>query len=159
MGPDHFDLDFTPYAQFVETLLPTNFTPEVCTDEAKGAHSLRRTELLTQALEICYLTAWAKENGIVCPPDVVEKFIRRWEESQKIRDQEAWLKAINMTQKTYLSVLAEWSLCSWLIEKQPHYFGYVSWSLKIALIKELQITGQAARFVEKSCRDAGQWNP
>jgi hypothetical protein len=59
------------------------------------------------------------------------------------------LKATHMPEVTYLSVLTAWACYDWLIEKGPAYFGYTSWSFEVALLKELQITGQAARIVEK----------
>jgi len=99
--------------------------------------------------QICYLAAWARENGIVCHPARVEKFIQNWEETHQIGDRASWLKATNMPQTTYLAVLAEWACYDWLIRKGPLYFGFTTWLFEVALLKELQITGQAAQIVKK----------
>lgn len=119
------------------------------TTERLRPESTRLTNLLGQAAEICYLAAWARENGIVCPSAEVETFIQKWEATYQIQQRGTWLKAMHMPEVTYLSVLAAWASYNWLIEKGPSYFGYTSWSFEVVLLKELQITGQAGRIVEK----------
>ena len=85
---------------------------------------------------------------MACPPPTVEKFCIGWEAKQQIADRRRWLHAAKISEETYLSVLSEWALAVWLIEKGPRYFGYTSWSFEVALIQELQLTGQVARIVQ-----------
>jgi hypothetical protein len=143
-GPNFFGLDFEPYHQFVEALLSLN----VADENGAVKPEQDKDKWLRQAVEICYLAAWAGENGITCPPSRIKTFIKKWEETGRIRDRTAWLNTTNFTEESYLSLLAEWSCCNWLIEKEPTYFGYTSWSFEVALLKELQITGRADQIVK-----------
>lgn len=125
--PGAFGLDFEPYIHFVEALASPSFG-------------------LRQAAEVCYLAAWARDNGITCPPATAEKFIKTWEDTHQVSQRAASLKKLNLPERVYLAVLAAWAGFTWLIEKGPLYFGYASWSFEVALLKELQMTGQAARI-------------
>lgn len=175
-GPTAFGLDFEPYVQFLEALLKNEnswelrgtrenpnlgqagcsetFQVPMSSDEGlftkqENKKANQRLVCLRQASEICCLATWARENGLVCPPAHVEKFIKKWEETHQVSKRAVWLKAVNLSETVYLTVLGEWAGYDWLIEKGPPYFGYTSWSFQVALLKELQMTGQAARMVEK----------
>jgi len=157
-GANHFGLDFKHYVQFVDAFLSLNHPHEndekiPMQEKPKAGNSGGRAGLLRQASELCYLVAWAKEKGIACPSTETQAFIKEWEENQGIRHQENLLNAINLGENTYLSLLKDMALVNWLIKKEPTFFGYISWSFKIALIKELQITGRAADIIKKIQHD------
>ncbi|MEM7129236.1 MAG: TfuA-like protein [Chloroflexota bacterium] len=149
-NPSHFGIDFQRYAKFVDALSslnpPDNET--VISDIGKKDSQDEQLALVNQISTACYLTAWAKQNGIDCPTSHVVHFIQTWEKSQDIRNRKTWLNIVGLDEDSYLPVLAELALCEWLIEKGPIYFGYISWSFEVVLLKELQITGRAARIVE-----------
>lgn len=156
-GPEHFGLDFKPYVQFWEALLSfdrdrENNTTVPVLDYPKSNGSPMHAGLLKRASEICYLTAWAKENGITCPPAEVGKCLGKWEKTKQVHNRGIWLRARNISEKNYSAVLSNFALYDWLIKKGPKYFGYVFWSFEVALLKELQITGQVAQIVERTQR-------
>jgi len=132
-GPAFFGVEVKSYLQFGEVLLSQS--------SGQPAH------LFSQLMEICYLANWAAENGVACPPGVIEKFVKRWEQGWQIQDRNAWLVEANLLELDYLSVLAGWACCDWLMEKGPLYFGYRSWSFEVELLKELQLSGRAAQLV------------
>lgn len=139
-GPTFFGLDFRPYTQFI-AVMQLDFCfkssdgatePDQPSLQIRGA--CQQIESSKQASEIYFLTTWARENGIVCPVVIIEDFIKYWEATYKVSNR---------------LVLAEWACVDWLIEKGPSYFGYISWSFEVALLRELQVTGQVARIVRK----------
>jgi hypothetical protein len=150
-GPTACGLDFQPYDQLVMAILSLslNGENEIVLSEPEETNLDRRASLLRHTSEICYLAAWARDNGIVCPPKYVEKYIENWEETHHISNRAIWLNTGCMPEANYRVALAAWANSQWLIDKGPPHFGYTSWSFEIALLKELQITGQAAQIAEK----------
>lgn len=163
-NPLVFGLDFAPYWHFCERLMfgYENCDRSVSETGIKGTEQTQQpslpcahlahqvdgcADLLKQATEVCYLATWAYENGIVCPPTRVEKFTKKWEETLIPVPQAVWLATSTVSEVDYRKVLAAWACQDWLIEKGPLYFGYTTWSFEVALLQELQITGQAARMV------------
>lgn len=147
--PDHFGLEFQPYAQFLEALLSLSTSLMALPQDQGKTDSGRRAELLREASETCLLASWAEENGIEAPTQATELFIKEWEENHQIEDRTKWLEKANLDEETYISVLADRFLYRWIIEKGCHYFGFDSWALDIAVIKELQMTGQIANLIEQ----------
>lgn len=138
--PSHFGLTLTHYGQFAAALLPKS-----ASKPAEAENKVRA--LLVAAVESCYLATWARENGIACPVALVERYMETLEATLDVNDRNQWLHAIGLDEQCYCAVMVEQALCRWLIDRGPAYFGYISWSLEIALLKELQITGRVAQLV------------
>jgi len=136
-SPDHFGLNFKSYACFVGTAINGKYS------------SKAKKEYLAKASESCFLAEWAKENGIACPSSEAERYIVEWEKNQNINDRSAKLTAMNISEKDYLALLTERALAQWIVSKEPYYFGYISWSLEFALIRELQVSGRAAPLINQ----------
>lgn len=75
------------------------------------------------------LADWARENGITCPSDVLDKYA-----GEIVASGDA---------------PADCALTAWMMEKGPHYFG-LDWCFESTLLEELQITGLAARLIAKA---------
>lgn len=153
-GPESFDLSSELYNHFGELLSDFNSSTLHQTviphqHREKTNHTPGYIDWFKHTSEICYLAAWARENGIRCPPVEVETFIKNWEKDYQICCRATWLATKNMTETNYLSLLTEWADACWLIERGPIYFGFRSWSFEVALIKELQITGRVAEIADK----------
>jgi hypothetical protein len=131
--PAFFGVEVKSYLRLGEALLARPSNPPA--------------NLSQQLMEVCYLAAWAGENGIACPPGIIEGFVSCREQSWQIQDRNAWLVEANLPEPDYLSVLAGWACCDWLVEKGPLYFGYQSWSFELELLKELQVSGRVAQLV------------
>lgn len=140
-SPDHFGLNFKPYTCFVEAAINGKYSSKI------------KKEFLAQASGSCFLSAWAKESGITCPSTEAERYIAEWEKNQNINDRSARLTAMNISEETYLAVLEDRALAQWIIEKEPHNFGFISWSLEFSIIRELQISGRAAQLITQMSAD------
>ena len=110
--------------------------------------TLYRQTIMRKASETFFLADWAKGHGIACPEAEQDRFVQNWESKQQVNDRQGFLDTFVMTEKSYLSVLRDWALSEWIVGKSPYYFGYISWSMEEATIKELQITGKAALMAE-----------
>lgn len=139
-GPAYFGLALSSYAQLTLAILPRlPYKGEKLRDQVQA--------LWAEAVETWYLTAWARENGINCPPSVIELFRTSWAARFGLDQTAPWLSLLELDQDLYHAAVAERALCEWLIEKGPHHFGYAFWSFEVALIKELQISGRAAALI------------
>lgn len=75
------------------------------------------------------LADWARENGIACPSDILDKYIDEIDASGDSP--------------------ADRALTAWMMEKGPRYYG-LDWCFESTLLEELQITGLAARLIAKA---------
>ncbi|MCF2147141.1 hypothetical protein IQ276_011920 [Desmonostoc muscorum LEGE 12446] len=96
-----------------------------------------------------FLLEWARQNGVSYPPDCLNSYVKQWEVAHGITDDANWLQATGLNLKSYRALLAERALAEWIVEQRPSYFGRV-WNFKVALIRELQITGRVTQLVEKN---------
>lgn len=78
----------------------------------------------------CFILEWARQNGVSCPPDWLVAYAQSRQETG---------------QAGPAGAIADAALVAWIIEQGPEYFGIV-WSLDVALVRELQITGIAAQM-------------
>lgn len=150
-GPAFLGIDFTPYNHFADRLLTRieKHDHVVITSAGEQAKTDPRVALLKQLMEICYLAAWAVDNGITYPRETTIQFIAKWEAHWQISNRLSWLAENNMSEVVYSALLAKWACYDWLITKGPVYFGYTTWSFERALIQELQVSGQAGQLLEK----------
>ncbi len=150
-SPEHFGLEYQSFGKIVEifrSLPPSHNTGEAIHMQESITPD-QEDKWSIQAKEKCYLADWIKISGIACPPEEMEKLIKQWEESYQISHRTNWLEAVKITKKDYFSLLNKWLASNWIIEKGPLYFGYARWSFQVALLKELQMTGQAIQIIEK----------
>ena len=56
------------------------------------------------------------------------------------------LTSLEIGEPAYLATLAELIRADWVVERGPTFFGYSSWSFPVALLRELQRQGIAARL-------------
>jgi len=61
-----------------------------------------------------YALQWARVRGVVCPPDHVAAFRRRYESSRGATDLRAWLRERRVTEGEYEAWLEEGALLDWL---------------------------------------------
>ncbi|MFM6007980.1 MAG: TfuA-like protein, partial [Sphaerospermopsis kisseleviana] len=83
----------------------------------------------------CFIVQWSKQNGIVCPESELKSYLETWSTVNSLINQEedqVWLE--------------EKALETWIVNKQPDYFG-ISWSFPLALFQECQITGKSAQML------------
>lgn len=90
---------------------------------------------------------WARHNGIFYPEDKLDFYLEKWENKQGILNRKAWLEKHDFNLADYREILAEKAWEEWLVEKGINYFG-VPWNFSLALVQELQITGQAAEILK-----------
>ncbi len=81
-----------------------------------------------------FIVQWSKQNGIVCPETELKSYLETWRRVNSLINQEdqVWLE--------------EKALETWIVHKQPEYFG-ISWSFPLALFQECQITGRSAQML------------
>lgn len=94
-----------------------------------------------------FLLEWARHNGVSCPPGLIQTYREEWERAHPVGDRAAWLASASLNLSTYLDWLNERATVDWITSHEPNYFGFW-WALEEELLKELQITGQAAQLVE-----------
>ncbi|MBC7909920.1 MAG: hypothetical protein H7Y30_05440 [Pyrinomonadaceae bacterium] len=70
-----------------------------------------------------FLSAWARQNGVTCPEEFLNSFIRQWAEEHPGFGEDAWLRANGLTPTSYEMLLAERALIQWLTIQSPAYFG------------------------------------
>lgn len=110
-------------------------------------HQISSLSTLKQEVyEIFYLAQWAKVNGVRCPKPFAEHFRQQWEAACQLADRPVWLAHTGLTADVYQTILNDWAVVSWILQKKPPYFGYTSWTLTAVLLEELQMTGEAARL-------------
>lgn len=124
----HFPKHLEPtFHQFQELFAPI----------LKSASEREQTQLQQEVQDICLLNDWATSNGVTCPVSEVEQLKQRKQ----------------ATGSSQTALFTKWATHDWLLQQGPVYFGYSSWSLPVAILNKLQITGRAARlarnFVKK----------
>ncbi len=100
------------------------------------------------------LLEWARTNGISCPQEYVDADRDRWKTAHGISDLTDWLRSRDLTIESCRVGLAEQATANWLLERGPGYFG-IEWSFKVALFRELQITGRVAQLLENVSLECG----
>jgi hypothetical protein len=107
-------------------------------------------ELLREAAESAFATAWARRRGIAGPtPDEVVAFALAWESRQSVSSREALLSELGVSEDEYRAVFAERAFFRWLLARGPRHFGYSTWSPEAALLRELQLEGGLSPLLER----------
>lgn len=96
-----------------------------------------------------YIASWAKKRGISRPDSEVEGFISSWLEKHHFETIQAASENLGVREADLTSVLSEWALVDWMCQKSPRHFGLRSWNPEVALIRELQVAGEAATIAQK----------
>ena len=99
---------------------------EISLDQESGALTSR---------EIGFLAAWARIRGITCPPEIFARLSGKTPRADDTRPPSEYDR--------------DRVLCEWMLHMQPYHFGYTSWSPIVAVLEELQVTGQAAQLVRE----------
>lgn len=110
----------------------------------------RDSELIEIRKNICqrrFILNWALQNGIFYPEDKLDFYIEKWENKEGIVNRNAWLEKHHFNLADYREFLTEKAWEEWLVQKGINYFG-VPWNFPLALVQELQITGQAAEIIK-----------
>jgi hypothetical protein len=90
-----------------------------------------------------FLVDWARQNGVFCPVDALSDFV-----AQRGRGSTASEPGcqVDCAELDRYSDLAEIALTEWMVARGPAYFG-LDWSFEYALLRELQMSGMAARLL------------
>ncbi len=90
-----------------------------------------------------FLVDWARQNGVSCPVDALSDFV-----AQLGREGTASAPGcqVDRAELDRRDGLAEIALTEWMVARGPGYFG-LDWSFEYALLRELQISGMAARLL------------
>jgi hypothetical protein len=95
------------------------------------------------------LADWARENGVSCASDVLDKYFESGGPAAlPTSGSESFQIAVSDIDAVGVSP-ADFALTAWMIEKGPCHFG-LDWSFEGALLEELQITGLAARLITRA---------
>ena len=137
--PDYFGLNFQTLEQIVAILIKQH---------AAESGPIDSDAWLKQMREIGYLAAWAKSNGVTCPTPEIKAFTTQWETQQQIETRSTWLRENEIDENDYHAFLQDWATSEWLLTKGPIYFGYTTWSVEIALLQMLQLTGRIPEIVD-----------
>lgn len=141
--PEDFGLDFADHRDCVAALV--SWYGDV--DRARGAPVPADPEVLTrEAAAGRYAVAWARGRGIEAPTAYLEDFVAAWERRAGIGSRADLLAAVGLGETAYLRVWSERAFYHWLLDQGPGHFGYGSFSLQRALLRELQLDGRAHRL-------------
>jgi hypothetical protein len=114
-----------------------------------GAGAPGVPELLEEAAQSAYLAFWACSRGIAPPaPDAVEAFVAAWERHQQVGSRQALLEELQLEEAEYRRVFAERAFFHELLARGPIHYGYATWSLPLALLRDLQLDGGLERLLE-----------
>jgi hypothetical protein len=95
-----------------------------------------------------FLLEWAGQNGVSCPPDLLDHTVEQWEQTNPAVDRSEWLRRHGLTAASFRTLVAERTLAEWITAQGPDYFGHF-WYFEEVLLNELQVTGLAARLLER----------
>jgi hypothetical protein len=90
-----------------------------------------------------FLVDWARQNGVSCPVDALSDIVAQRERGSTASDPGRQVDCAELDQP---DGLAEIALTEWMVARGPGYFG-LDWSFEYALLRELQISGMAARLL------------
>lgn len=93
---------------------------------------------LEAGLDAC-LASWAVAAGITLPAAVRESVLARWRVTHGLG--EHWLPDASDARQALEARL----LAAWILDHSPEYFGFAHWSAETALLRDLQLSGAAAR--------------
>jgi hypothetical protein len=91
------------------------------------------------------ISLFAHKVGIVCPDSEICKFRDAWYQGRKVYANSHYSDLTPSANE----MISELALSSWMIEKQPTFFGYRSWHPYAAIFEELQLTGKASNIAQE----------
>lgn len=94
-----------------------------------------------------FILEWARQNGVVYPENKGEKYTEIADREQGIIKRHAWQDKNYACSNYYREFLLEKAWELWMVEKGINYFG-IAWNFPLALLEELQITGQATQILK-----------
>ena len=108
-------------------------------------HTLRPT-----VIRRGFLVDWAGYRGVSCPSELLAKKMNELKKFEKIIPLANFLNTIELPMKNCQEFVHAYCLSQWLVSHQPSFFGFNCWSLLLAALNELQLTGKIADLLSKS---------
>ena len=147
-SPEDLGIAFRHHAQVIAAITSNQLgVAEGRRPAASRVQAVDRCQMVSEALQSCMLADYARAQGISCPPEEVATYRAHWEATWGVTPCRAWLRTNSLSEAAYRQVLATEACRAWMVSKGPGYFGYRSWSWPVALLRELQMTGQAVHMV------------
>jgi hypothetical protein len=81
------------------------------------------TELRVRLARRFFVSEWAHQHHISCPPEALAAFGRRWASDHGVDRSGSWLRANGLTPAAYDRLLAERALVDWVARQGPTFFG------------------------------------
>jgi hypothetical protein len=123
---------------------PAMISPETC---ERGEADL--VGLVVRVPRGRLLADWARENGVSCPSEILDKYFESGEPVTLPASGSGSFQIAMGEIDAFDASPADCALTAWMIEKGPCHFG-LDWSFESTLLEELQITGLAARLIAKA---------
>jgi len=80
-------------------------------------------ELRVRLARRFFVSEWAHQHHVSCPPEALEAFGRRWASDHGVDYSGSWLRANGLTSAAYDRLLAERALADWVVRQGPTVFG------------------------------------
>ena len=80
------------------------------------------TELRGRLVRRFFVSEWARQHHVSCPPEALEAFGRRWSSDHGVDCSDFWLRANGLTSAAYDRLLAERALAEWVVRQGPAFF-------------------------------------
>jgi len=144
-GPEAFGLDFAAHRRAVAALA-RHFRAR------PGSADPGDEELLRRAALGRFLAAWAEDAGLACPEPEAADFVSRFVAAEGFASPEAFCAGAELAAEDFRRVFPERALVRFLLAQGPAGLGLRHIVLEERVLRELQLSGQAARL-------AAAWEP
>jgi len=97
-----------------------------------------------------FLVDWAGFRGVVCPSELLAEKMTELKEFENTIPLSTFLNAIELSRENHQELVHAYCLSQWLVSRQPSFFGFNCWSVSLAALNELRLTGKIADVLSKS---------